>query len=395
MRNLLRIVAFASALISGSADAMTFGSIPINNGDNSRIIISMTGEIGLGDYTKFINVFRNLPEDVVVVGFLLNSPGGSIAEALKITEALKGQHIGTMVAPDSQCASACFLIFAAGERKVASNTSFIGVHSLTTINVGEDDSAKSSTVDIARYCATELKIPADIIGKMVSTPADSIYRLTPAELAEMGAVIMKDTNVATAEPRDLIKQHSPTTSPPLTPPTPPTFTLTPPTTIAPTPTGSPMFQKGLADRTAWENWLLKLDGDKRAGAEYWASQRSIPHPGACIGTPPFVAGCNQAKPRLAPCDILRKSEPDYKLGWNSFPENPSFFVQVASRQVYSDAEAVRQSVGLFGTVQIVPVVVSGVQWYRVDIGPFASVDEATAIQARVIPLYDDAFITAR
>ena len=69
------------------------------------------------------------------------------------------------------------------------------------------------------------------------------------------------------------------------------------------------------------------------------SQRSIPHPGACIGTPAFVAGCNQAKPRLAPCDILRKSEPDYKLGWNSFPENPSVFVQVASRQVYSDAEA--------------------------------------------------------
>jgi len=383
------------ALISGSADAMTFGSFPIDNNDNSRIIISMTGQIDRGDYTKFINVFRSLPEHTVVVDFVLNSPGGNIAEALKIIEAIKGQHIGTMVASDSQCASACFLIFSAGERKVASDRSFIGVHSLTTIDVGEDEYAKSSTVDIARYCSTELKIPANIIGKMVSTPADSIYRLTPAELAEMGVVIVTDTNVATADSRDLIKQHSPTTSPPLTHPASPTFTLTPPTTIAPTPPASPMFQRGLADRTAWENWLLKLDGDKRAGAEYWASQRSISHPGPCIGTPAFVAGCNQAKPRLAPCDILRKSEPDYKLGWNSFPENPSFFVQVASRQVYSDAEAVRQSVGLFGTVQIVPVVVSGVQWYRVDIGPFASVDEATGIRARVIPLYDDAFITTR
>jgi hypothetical protein len=395
MKTLFRNIAFASTLISGSTDAMTLGSFPVDNSDNSRIMISMTGQINLGDYNKFINLFRNLPEDSVVVGFLLNSPGGHIAEALKITEAIKGQHIGTMVAADSQCASACFLIFAAGEPKVASNRSFIGVHSSTTINVGEDDSAKSSTVDIARYCSTEPKIPADIIGKMVSTPADSIYRLTSAELAEMGVVIMKDTNLSATEPRDLIKQHSPTTSPPLTPPTPPTFTPTPPTTIAPTPTASSMFQRGLADRTAWENWLLKLDGDKRAGAEDWASQRSISHPGACIGTPAFVAGCNQAKPRLAPCDILRKSEPDYKLGWNSFPETPSFFVQVASRQVYSDAEAVRQSVGLFGTVQIVPVVVSGVQWYRVDIGPFASVDEATEIRARVIPLYDDAFITTR
>jgi hypothetical protein len=215
MRNLLRIVAFASALISGSADAMTFGSIPANNGDNSRIIISMTGEIGLGDYSKFIKVFRNLPEDAVVVGFLLNSPGGNIGEALKITEALKGQHVGTMVAPDSQCASACFLIFAAGERKVASNRSFIGVHSLRTINVGEDDSAKSSTVDIARYCSTELKIPADIIGKMVSTPADSIYRLAPAELAEMGVVITTDTNVAVTEPRSTAQQPRPHSHPQL------------------------------------------------------------------------------------------------------------------------------------------------------------------------------------
>jgi hypothetical protein len=148
-----------TALISGSADAVTFGSFPIDNNDNSRIIVSMTGKIELGDYAKFINVVKNLPENTVVVGFLLNSPGGNIAEALRITEALGGQHVETMVAPDSKCASACFLIFAAGELKVASNRSFIGVHSLTTINFGEDESAKSNTVDVARYCSTELNIP--------------------------------------------------------------------------------------------------------------------------------------------------------------------------------------------------------------------------------------------
>ena len=221
---------------------------------------------------------------------------------------------------------------------------------------------------------------------MVSTPASSIYKLSVADLTEMGVDVLDDGPLSPS-PRGLIERH--TAIPPPVP------KLAPQTPVLPTPVTSPMFERGLADRTAWENWLLKLDGDKRAGAEYWASQRSILHPGAWIGTAAFVAGCNQAKPRLAPCDILRKSEPDYKLGWNSFPENPSFFVQVASRQVYSDAQAVRQSVGLFGTVQIVPVVVSGVQWYRVDIGPFASEDEATGIRARVISLYDDAFITTR
>jgi hypothetical protein len=70
MRNLLRTVAFASALTSGSVGAMTFGSFPITNDDNSRIIMSMTGKIELGDYAKFIRFFRNLPYDIVVVGFL-------------------------------------------------------------------------------------------------------------------------------------------------------------------------------------------------------------------------------------------------------------------------------------------------------------------------------------
>ena len=102
MRHLLRTVAFASTLTSGSVNAMTFGSFPIKDGDNSRIIMSMTGGIEAGDYVKFINFSKRLPEDIVVVGFLLNSPGGNIAETLKITEAIKGQHVGTMVASDSQ-----------------------------------------------------------------------------------------------------------------------------------------------------------------------------------------------------------------------------------------------------------------------------------------------------
>jgi hypothetical protein len=386
MKNLVQTVAFASTLISGSTDAMTFGSFPVNINDDSRIIISMTGQIDLGDYAKFVDVFRNLPEDTVVIGFLLNSPGGNIAAALKITEAIKGQHIGTMVAPDSQCASACFLIFAAGERKVASNRSFIGVHSLTTINVGEDDSAKSSTVDVARYCSTELKIPPDIIGKMVSTPASSIYQLSIADLTEMG-VDISDDGPPSPSPRDLIERH--TAIRPAVP------APVPPTPVPSTPMTSPMFQKGMSDRTAWQKWVDGFSGEFRAGIEWWASQRSMPNPGSCVGAPGFVAGCNQAKARLAGYDLLRKTQPEYKVGWNAYTDTPSYFVQVASRQIYSDAEAVRQSVSAFGAVEIVPVTVSGVQWYRIEIGPFVSAEEAAAIRARVIPLFDDAFMTTR
>lgn len=86
----------------------------------------------------------------------------------------------------------------------------------------------------------------------------------------------------------------------------------------PATTLSPMFQKGLADRTAWETWILSLSSDYRTGAEYWAGQRSLARPGPCYGPPAFTAGCEAAKARLTPADVLRKSDADYKAGWNAY-----------------------------------------------------------------------------
>ncbi len=67
-------------------------------------------------------------------------------------------------------------------------------------------------------------------------------------------------------------------------------------------------------------WFSSLSGDMKAGAEYWAGQRSLLHPGKCTGTPDFSKGCNKAKARLTDSDALRKFEPDYKDGWNSYEQ---------------------------------------------------------------------------
>jgi hypothetical protein len=97
------------------------------------------------------------------------------------------------------------------------------------------------------------------------------------------------------------------------PPPPPPVASAPPA-----PALSAMFQKGLTDRTAWEQWFTSLSGVYQGGADYWTAQRSLAHPGPCEGSPEFVAGCTAAKTRLTPSDVLRKSEPDYKLGWNAY-----------------------------------------------------------------------------
>ncbi len=82
------------------------------------------------------------------------------------------------------------------------------------------------------------------------------------------------------------------------------------------------FKQGLADRTEWEQWITALSGDFRRGAEWWASHRSLRNPGSCSGptatSQEFVFGCEAAKTRLAPVDVKRKSDPEYRQGWNSY-----------------------------------------------------------------------------
>jgi hypothetical protein len=73
----------------------------------------------------------------------------------------------------------------------------------------------------------------------------------------------------------------------------PSAPVAPPKVDAPTPPTTPMYDRGLADRTAYENWIAGTSGNVRAGAEYWAGQRSLAQPGACDGSPEFKAGCDQ------------------------------------------------------------------------------------------------------
>ena len=90
---------------------------------------------------------------------------------------------------------------------------------------------------------------------------------------------------------------------------------------APEPQPSAAFQQGQLARQAWETWFGSLTGERRAGADYWAGQRSLPHPGSCSAAPPstgadWTAGCYAAQGKLADADVRRKTEPAYRLGWN-------------------------------------------------------------------------------
>lgn len=80
---------------------------------------------------------------------------------------------------------------------------------------------------------------------------------------------------------------------------------------------------------AWRSlvaWLAALPPDRRAGADYWAANRSRPGHGTCgaaadllpatIDRADYLSGCEEASRRLAPIDTRRLSEPEYRAGFN-------------------------------------------------------------------------------
>jgi hypothetical protein len=84
------------------------------------------------------------------------------------------------------------------------------------------------------------------------------------------------------------------------------------------PQETPAYRDGQADRQVWETWFGGLSGVYQTGAEYWAAHRSDPTPPNCKSSDAgFRAGCEAAKTKLAESDRRRRSEMDYKIGWNS------------------------------------------------------------------------------
>ena len=75
-----------------------------NPGDGDRIAAALTGSI---------DRWRN--QDLYGVSVIcLDSPGGSIAEALKLADVLRNEAIGTRLEAGTRCESACALLFMAG-----------------------------------------------------------------------------------------------------------------------------------------------------------------------------------------------------------------------------------------------------------------------------------------
>jgi hypothetical protein len=99
---------------------------------DGTVAISIAGEIVEGDAEALrLEIqtarFANFP----ISEIQLNSIGGSLYEGTSLARVVRAASLNTRVMERSICASACFLVFAAGSTKSIQNGARVGVHAAT------------------------------------------------------------------------------------------------------------------------------------------------------------------------------------------------------------------------------------------------------------------------
>ena len=179
---LYAIAMVANAQLSSIATAAEVDTI---NLADDRVEISIVGNILPGDADS-LSARLKAAKDAgkVVTSVRLNSNGGNLLEGVRLADVVRSANVSTKVGENAICASACFLIFAAGATKFAYVRARIGVHGASEMGA----ESRKGTLEMARI-AEELDVPESIVRRMKNTPPTDMTWLSLNDLRLMGADI--------------------------------------------------------------------------------------------------------------------------------------------------------------------------------------------------------------
>lgn len=158
--------------------------------DNDRVTIQ--GPLTIGDgasLQSFLSAGHTNRRPLRTA--VLNSPGGVVREGIAMADAIQAYHVDVLVPDGAECASACFMLFAAGEHKAVGRDVKIGIHSATSTG-GHGDDDGNATLLMARYVAQQ-GVPAAIVGRMVETDSINMTWLSDADLRSMGTISLQES----------------------------------------------------------------------------------------------------------------------------------------------------------------------------------------------------------
>jgi len=125
-----------------------------------------------------------------VTEIVLHSPGGSVTDATAMAHLIREARLDTRILPDGYCASSCPLVFAAGVRRVADATSWIGVHQVFALTTAfgslADGMEQAQMVSAdAQDLLQSFGVDPLVWTRAMGTPKEKLYLFTPEELVKL------------------------------------------------------------------------------------------------------------------------------------------------------------------------------------------------------------------
>lgn len=124
---------------------------------------------------------------------VLNSPGGSVADALAMGRLIRERNFATEIEAGQYCASSCPLVFAGGVERRTGDKAVIGVHQVAAMGSAggpprdEMNVAQNISARCQRYLA-DMGVNLQVWVHAMETPHDKLFVFKPDELKSLNLV---------------------------------------------------------------------------------------------------------------------------------------------------------------------------------------------------------------
>jgi hypothetical protein len=163
-----------------------------------------TGTITLGISQSFAAEVGKRGDYVKTV--VLNSPGGSVTDALAMGRLIRERKFATEVEAGKYCASSCPLVFAGGVERRAGDRATIGVHQVAALLSAangpprdEMSVAQNISARCQRYLA-DMGVSLQVWVHAMETPHDRLFVFKPDELKSLNMVTAAPASAPIAGP---------------------------------------------------------------------------------------------------------------------------------------------------------------------------------------------------
>jgi hypothetical protein len=153
---------------------------------------AFAAEVGKrGDYVKAV---------------VLNSPGGSVTDALAMGRLIRERKFATEVEAGRYCVSSCPLMFAGGVERHAGDRATIGVHQVAAIRSAANGPSRdemSVAQNISARCQRylgDMGVSLQVWVHAMETPHDRLFVFKPDELKSLNMVTEAPASVPVAGP---------------------------------------------------------------------------------------------------------------------------------------------------------------------------------------------------